>query len=67
MGIFEYELRLVFFLLKLHECTHMAQLILKIARGGGDKVLVSQRYRDLITLGFDNGRDAKAGFLTSGV
>jgi hypothetical protein len=53
-GVFELELRLVFFLLKLHEGADMAQLMLNVtlnsvlngARGGGGGVLVSQREWD---------------------
>ena len=52
--IFEFEIRLVFLLFQLHERTHMAQLSLNSVRGSKDKVLVSQRDRDLNALGFDN-------------
>jgi hypothetical protein len=41
-GTFEFELRLVFLLFQLQECTHMAQLTLHSARVGEGQVWLSQ-------------------------
>ena len=49
LGVFEFELRRIFLLLKLHQRLQVAQLFSNGARGGGDRdrVQVGQRIWDL--------------------
>jgi hypothetical protein len=46
-GISEFELSLVFPLLKLHQCMHVTQFMFNSAWACGDNVDVSQRKSDL--------------------
>jgi hypothetical protein len=51
-SISEFKLSLVFPLLKLHQCTHMTQLMFNSAWVGGDNVDGSQRKSDLTVQNF---------------
>jgi hypothetical protein len=57
LGVFEFELRRVFLLLKLHECTYVVQLCFNSARVGGKccrgKVGVGQGNKDLTAPNFE--------------
>ena len=61
LGIFEFELRQVFLLLKLHEGPHAAQLFFNSIRVGADKVEVGQRDRDLTAPNFEVRHHFKSG------
>ena len=63
LGVFEFELRLIFSLLKLQESLHAAQLLFNSGRVSREDVKIGQRNKDLTALKYELAHDFKSGSL----